>query len=127
VKAILFVDDHEVLARLSCEILEMHGYRVLLARNAQEALELVKEHATPIHLLLTDVVMPHKSGRELAESLAPLHPEMKILFMSGYTEDSIAVAGLLNNTLPFIQKPFPPMDLVSKVREMIDSPRSSQH
>jgi len=102
----------------------MQGYHVLTARNATEALELVKGHAAPIHLLLTDVVMPHKNGRELAELLSPLHPEMKILFMSGYTEDSMVIRGLLNAALPFIQKPFPPMDLLCKVREMIDGPRS---
>ncbi len=125
-ETVLVVEDEELLLGLIQEALEMHGYHVLMARNALEALELVKSHATPIHLLLTDVVMPHKSGRELAELLSPLHPEMKILFMSGYTEDSVVVRGLRNTALPFIQKPFPPMDLVCKVREMIDSPRSWQ-
>ncbi|MGD0970293.1 MAG: FIST N-terminal domain-containing protein [Desulfobaccales bacterium] len=123
-ETVLVVEDEEVLLKLIQEALEMQGYHVLTARNATEALELVKGHAAPIHLLLTDVVMPHKNGRELAELLSPLHPEMKILFMSGYTEDSMVIRGLLNAALPFIQKPFPPMDLLCKVREMIDGPRS---
>jgi signal transduction histidine kinase len=123
-ETVLVVEDEELLLALIQEALEMHGYHVLTARNATEALDLVKGHAAPIHLLLTDVVMPHKNGRELAELLSPLHPEMKILFMSGYTEDSMVIRGLLNAALPFIQKPFPPMDLVCKVREMIDNPTS---
>jgi PAS domain S-box-containing protein len=123
-ETVLVVEDEELLLPLIQEALEMQGYHVLTARNAAEALELVKGHAAPIHLLLTDVVMPHKNGRELAELLSPLHPEMKILFMSGYTEDSMVIRGLLNAALPFIQKPFPPMDLVCKVRAMMDGPRS---
>jgi len=71
--------------------------------------------------MLTDVVMPQQNGRELAEFLAPLHPEMKTLYMSGYTEDAMVVRGLVEAALPFIQKPFPPRDLVRKVREMIDN------
>jgi PAS domain S-box-containing protein len=122
-ETVMVVEDEELLLALIQEALEMHGYHVLTARNPTEALERVKGHAGPICLLLTDVVMPQKNGRELAELLAPLHPEMKILFMSGYTEDSMVIRGLLNAALPFIQKPFPPMDLVCKVREMIDSPR----
>ena len=121
-ETVLVVEDEELLLVLIQEALKMHGYHVLTARNATEALDLVKGHAAPIHLLLTDVVMPHKNGRELAELLKPLHPEMKILFMSGYTEDCMVIRGLLNAALPFIQKPFPPMDLVCKVREMIDNP-----
>jgi len=123
-ETVLVVEDEELLLALIQEALEMHGYHVLTARNATEALDLVKGHAAPIHLLLTDVVMPQQNGRELAELLSPLHPEMKILFMSGYTEDSMVIRGLLNAALPFIQKPFPPMDLVCKVREMIDNPTS---
>ncbi len=123
-ETVLVVEDEELLLSLIQEALEMHGYHVLKAGNAMEALELVKGYDAPIDLLLTDVVMPHQNGRELAELLSPLHPEMKILFMSGYTEDAMVVRGLLQEELPFIQKPFPPMDLVGKVREVMESPRA---
>ena len=123
-ETVLVVEDEELLLSLIQEALEMHGYHVLKAGNPLEALELVKGHNAPIDLLLTDVVMPHQNGRELAELLSPLHPEMKILFMSGYTEDAMVVRGLLKEALPFIQKPFPPMDLVGKVREVMESPRA---
>jgi len=122
-ETVLVVEDEELLLSLIQEALEMHGYHVLKAGNAMEALELVKGHDAPIDLLLTDVVMPHQNGRELADLLSPLHPEMKILFMSGYTEDAMVVRGLLKDALPFIQKPFPPVDLVGKVREVMESPR----
>ncbi len=121
-ETVLVVEDDELLLPLIQEALETYGYHVLTARSAMEAQELAKGHAAPIHLLLTDVVMPHQNGRELANSLRELHPEMKILFMSGYTEDAMAVRGLLDETRPFIQKPFPPLDLVCKVREMMDRP-----
>jgi PAS domain S-box-containing protein len=123
-ETVLVVEDEEILLELIRDALEMHGYQVLAAHNGMEAMELSRQYSAPIHLMLTDVVMPHKNGRELAEYLSPLHPEMKILYMSGYTEDAMVVRGLVEAALPFIQKPFPPMDLVRKVREMIDSPRN---
>lgn len=120
-ETVLVVEDEEILLDLIKDALEMHGYHVLAAHNGMEAIELCQQYAEPIHLMLTDVVMPHKNGRQLAEYLSPLHPEMKILYMSGYTEDAMVVRGLVEAALPFIQKPFPPMDLVRKVREMIDN------
>ena len=120
-ETVLVVEDEEILLELIKEALEMHGYLVMAAHNSEEAIELCQQHREPIDLMLTDVVMPQQNGRDLAEFLAPLHPEMKTLYMSGYTEDAMVVRSLLEAALPFIQKPFPPLDLVRKVREMIDS------
>jgi CheY-like chemotaxis protein len=120
-ETVLVVEDEEILLELIKEALEMHGYLVMAAHNGEEAIELCQQHRKPIDLMLTDVVMPQQNGRELAEFLAPLHPEMKTLYMSGYTEDAMVVRSLVEAALPFIQKPFPPLDLVRKVREMIDS------
>jgi len=117
----LVVEDEKILLELIKEALEMHGYLVMAAHNSEEALELSQQHREPIDLMLTDVVMPQQNGRDLAEILAPLHPEMKTLYMSGYTEDAMLVLSLLEAALPFIQKPFPPLDLVHKIREMLDS------
>lgn len=96
---------------------------MLAADGATEARGLCKSYSEPIHLLLTDMVMAHQNGLELAELLKSRRPEMKTLYMSGYAEDVILVRGLLEESLPFIQKPFPPADLVAKVRQMMDSPR----
>jgi hypothetical protein len=119
-ETVLVVEDEEILLELIKDALEMNGFRVLAANSAREAMDLCARHSAPIHLMLTDVVMPEKSGRELADALSALHPEMKILYMSGYTADATVVGGLVDAALPFIQKPFPPMDLVRKVRELID-------
>ncbi len=123
-ETVLVVEDEEILLELIKDTLEKHGYQVLTAANGREAVELCKRNPSPIHLMLTDVVMPHKNGRELAEYLGPLHPEMKILYMSGYTEDAMVVRGLVEEALPFLQKPFPPLDLVYKVRDMLDNARN---
>ena len=91
------------------------------ASGGQEALLTVKEHgANPIHLLLTDVVMPKMSGRELAEHLRPLYPEMEVLYMSGYTDDTIIRHGVLEQKVDFLQKPFTVDGLARKVREVLD-------
>jgi two-component system cell cycle sensor histidine kinase/response regulator CckA len=76
-----------------------------------------------VHLMVTDVVMPNMSGRELAKRLAPLHPEMKVLFLSGYTNDAIVHHGVLEAGTPFLQKPFLPDGLAQKVREVLDAQR----
>lgn len=121
-ETVLVVEDEEILLELIQEVLEMHGYQVLAALDGNEAMELCERHPSPIHLMLTDVMLPNQNGRELAEYLSPLHPEMKILFMSGYTEEAMMFQGLVETALPFIQKPFTPMDLVRRVRETIECP-----
>jgi len=104
------------------EILEMNGYEVLEARHGAEALNLSTRHQGPIHLMLTDVVMPEMSGRELAQRLMPLRPDMRVLYMSGYTDDAIVRHGVVDSGIAFIAKPFTPDGLAAKVRSVLDSP-----
>jgi CheY-like chemotaxis protein len=102
------------------EILEMSGYTVLEARHGAEAVEIANRHAGPVHLLVTDVVMPQMSGRELAQRLATLRPDLKVLYMSGYTDDAIVRHGVLASGIAFLSKPFTPDALALKVRELLD-------
>ena len=122
-ETILLAEDAEVLRRLLREILVQHGYTVLLAGNGAEALQRSREHTGPIHLLVTDMVMPQMSGRELASRLLPQRPETKILYMSGYTEEAIATHGVLDAGTAFLEKPFSPDSLARKVREILDAAR----
>jgi two-component system cell cycle sensor histidine kinase/response regulator CckA len=115
------VEDAEMVRKLTESILSQNGYKVLEARDGHEALRVCQEYPEPIHLLLTDVVMPGLSGRELAEQLALSHPKMKILYMSGYTDDTIIHHGLLEPGTAFLQKPFSPAALTHKLREVLDT------
>jgi PAS domain S-box-containing protein len=121
VETILLVEDEVVVRALARQVLELNGYTVLEAGHGGEALLLGEQRQEPIHLLVTDVVMPHMSGREVARRLASLHPEMKVLYMSGYTDDAIVQHGVLEPGLFFLQKPFTPNALVKKVREVLDT------
>ena len=94
---------------------------VLAAGEGQEALHAANEHDGPIHLLLTDVVMPNMGGRELAERLASVRRETKVLYLSGYTDDAIVHHGVLEPGIAFLQKPFTPQALARKVREVLDA------
>ena len=100
---------------------EVNGYNVLQARNGREALDLVRGHDHPIHLLLTDVVMPQMSGRQLAESVADIQPGIRVLYMSGYTDGVIAHHGVLDDGVAYLQKPFTADFLARKVREVLDA------
>ncbi|MFH1954302.1 MAG: PAS domain S-box protein [Pseudomonadota bacterium] len=120
-EAILLAEEDDSLRELVRSILQEHGYRVLEAQDGEEALQLFEQHEGPIHLLLTDVVMPGMDGRELAERLQLLHPKMKVLYMSGYTDHAIVRNGVLEPGMPFIQKPFAPEVLVSKCRKVLDT------
>ena len=119
-ETILLVEDAQRVRAVVREILEMSGYVVLEARQGAEALEISNRHAGTIHLLVTDVVMPQMSGRELAQRLATLRPELKVLYMSGYTDDAIVRHGVLASGIAFLSKPFTPNALALKVREVID-------
>lgn len=125
-ETILLVEDEESLRTLAARILGQCGYRVLPATDAAEALALSQRHEGPIHLMVTDVVMPGTSGPELAKRLGPLRPEMKVLYMSGYTENGIVRHGVLEEDTSFLQKPFDRKGLARKVREVLDSPRPSR-
>jgi CheY-like chemotaxis protein len=120
-ETVLLVEDEEVVRGLARQILEEAGYRVLVAPLGDEAIRLGTERAKEIDLLLTDVVMPGVDGKQVADRLSALRPGIKVLFMSGYTDESIVQHGILDPSVHFIQKPFTPMGLTKKVREVLDS------
>jgi CheY-like chemotaxis protein len=119
-ETILLVEDEAGVRGLAQRCLELHNYRVLPASDGRDALEVLKHHGGPLDLLLSDVVMPQQSGPELAEALSVRFPQMKVLFMSGYTDDAVVRHGLLAAEVAFIQKPFSPTALAQKVREVLD-------
>ena len=119
-ETILLAEDDDSARKLVRTILREYGYRILEAQDGEEALKLFEQHEGPIHLLLTDVVMPGMNGRQLAGRLHPLQSKMKILFMSGYTDNAIVHHGVLEPGVSFIHKPFTPKDLGSKVRKVLD-------
>jgi len=120
-ETILVVEDEDGLRTLLCRFFRLYGYNVLEARHGGEALLLCERHSGPIQLMITDVVMPQMSGKELADRLALLHPEMTVFFMSGYTDSDLTGYGALDSNQHFIPKPFRPMDLVKKVRDFLDA------
>jgi CheY-like chemotaxis protein len=120
VETILLVEDEASLRGIAREVLEEHGYQVLEASAASEAIAISRGHAGPIHLLVTDVVMPGMNGRVLAESLAPQRPALAVLFMSGYTDDVIAQRGVLEPGFRLLEKPFSVAALLEGVRRALD-------
>ncbi len=121
-ETILVVEDEPGILKMTRKILEKKGYTVLGAGTPTKALTLARECRTPIHLVLTDVVMPEMNGRDLAEKLLEFHPDMKLMFMSGYTANVIAHQGVLDKGVCFIQKPFSMTDLAITVRRLLDEP-----
>ena len=101
-------------------MLEESGYTVLAAITTDLAQSFAKEHPGPIHLLISDMIMPVMNGRELSDRLQPLRPEMKVLFLSGYTAEIISKQGVIEENIHFLQKPFSFEALTSKVREVLD-------
>jgi two-component system, cell cycle sensor histidine kinase and response regulator CckA len=119
-ETVLIAEDEDAVRSLTMRILKKRGYRVLEARHGAEALAVAQKHLGRIDLLLTDVVMPVMGGRELSEHLAQLRPGVKVLYMSGYTDDALIQRGLLQGTGSFLEKPFTPDGLALKVREVLD-------
>jgi PAS domain S-box-containing protein len=123
-ETILLVEDEEGVRRLARLILEEQGYAIIEASSASSALAAAEKHVTRIHLVLTDVVMPGMNGRELSQRLSKIRPSVRMLFMSGYTGDTIVRHGVLEPGIAYLQKPFTPMDLALKVRQVLDTPRA---
>lgn len=120
-ETVLLVEDDDVVRALTRTVLQRQGYTILEAAHGMDALKLYGRHEGPLHMLLTDVVMPHMNGRQLYLQLAQLRPGIKVLYMSGYTGGAIAHLGELEAEAAFLQKPFPAEVLARKVREVLDS------
>jgi PAS domain S-box-containing protein len=122
-ETVLVAEDEDAVRGVARELLSICGYTVLEARNGREGLALAREHPGPIHLLLTDVVMPLMSGTELAQQLTVVRPAMKVLFMSGYTDDTVALRRIAEGEIPLLEKPFTTEALARQVRASLDSGR----
>jgi CheY-like chemotaxis protein len=123
-ETILLVEDEDAVRTLVRDALKATGYAVLEASHGHEALLICERHAGRIDLMVTDVVMPEMSGRELADRLAPVRPGLQVLYMSGYTDNAVVHHGVLDPGTTFLQKPFGPGVLLRKVREVLDAGRA---
>jgi DNA-binding response OmpR family regulator len=119
-ETVLLVEDEQAVRDLVSTILTQQGFRVIVARNPRDAEEIASRHREEVHLLLTDVVMPGTSGRELAARIMVCRPDIRVLYMSGYTENLITRGGMLEEGLAFLQKPFSPVTLLQRIREVLD-------
>ena len=119
-EVILLAEDEDTVRRLTRTFLANWGYQILEARHGGEGVALCRNHQGPIHLLITDILMPQMGGRELAQEARLLHPEIKVLFISGYTDDMLILEGIKVEGTPFLQKPFTLQELGSTVREVLD-------
>jgi two-component system cell cycle sensor histidine kinase/response regulator CckA len=121
-ETVLLVEDEDEVRAAVCESLQMRGYAVLKARHGKEAVMICRRHEGPIDLLLTDVVMPQMTGPELVRRISPVRPEMKVLYISGYTSDALHQRNLMEPGTAFLQKPFTPEALARQVRAVLDTP-----
>jgi len=120
-ETVLLVEDEEAVRQLASKVLRSQGYQVLEAKDGRQAIAAAKGYADPIHLLLTDIVMPEFSGAQLAQRIKDIRDEIKVLYMSGYTDEAIIHHGVLAANIAFLQKPFTPEQLARKVREVLDA------
>ncbi len=123
-ETILIVEDEEHIRRVAVEVLNFLGYQVFEAKDGNQAVQLAGLFKAPIHLLLTDVIMPQINGRDLAEKIKNLHPETEVLFMSGYNDDIVSRHGVLDETVNFISKPFTPSALALKIRAILEKDKT---
>ena len=124
-ETVLLVEDEEALRRAAAEFLSLRGYTVLQARDGLDALSVAKNHGSTIHLAVTDVVMPHMSGGELARELETLRPETRVLFVSGYAGQTVVDHKVVDVENNFLQKPFTLKQLANKVRTVLDRTRTT--
>ncbi len=120
-ETIVLAEDETMVRSLVSHTLKEYGYQVIEAENGYEALKLCKQHQDTFHLLFTDVIMPEMGGRELADQVKELNPDVKVLYMSGYTDDAVVHHGVLDPGIEFIQKPFSPIKMLEKIRTILDS------
>jgi CheY-like chemotaxis protein len=125
-ETILLVEDDEMVRTLVRETLQREGYKILDAPGPLEAKRIAEQFRPPIQLMITDVVMPKVSGRELAEQLSRKRPDMKVLYMSGYTDNAVLNSGILEKEVAFLQKPFTPAALTEKVREVLETDKQTR-
>jgi CheY-like chemotaxis protein len=125
-ETILVVEDEPMIREMLCESLKEFGYTVLDAGSAAEATARSEAHTGPIALLMTDIVLPGESGRELAAALVKRRPDMKVLFMSGYTDDAVVRRGVLTAGVAFLQKPFTLVGMAHKIREALITPAAER-
>ena len=123
-ETVLLVEDAAAVRAVARQVLQRQGYNVLEASDGEDALHLAARYQGTIDLVLTDVVMPRAGGRELAERLLTVRPDTRVLYMSGYTDDSVVRHGILEGGVAYLQKPFSPEGLARKVREVLDAPKS---
>ena len=122
-ETILLVEDEDGVRELAREVLQGHGYTVIEARDGESALRIVEHLRERLHLLLTDVVMPKMGGLELVRRLITRHPDVKVLYMSGYPDGALGEQGVLEPGAMLLQKPFTPNGLADKVRQVLDGAR----
>ncbi len=125
-ETILLAEDEDSVRAVAAAALERHGYRVLSAPDGEAALLIARQYGQTIDLLLTDAVMPRMNGRELAEKVALIRPAIRVLFASGYTDDALLLHGIRTDELSFLQKPFAAVDLLRRVRSVLDQPNRAQ-
>jgi CheY-like chemotaxis protein len=119
-ETVLLVEDEGQVRTLERDILKARGYHVLTAGHGKDALRICQEYPEPIHLLVTDLILPHMNGRELARRVLPMRASMKVLFVSGYPDETLLSAGVARNTVPFLQKPFASEMFLRTVRNVLD-------